>query len=749
MRKLTIEEMQKIALSKGGICLSEEYVNRVSKLLWQCKEGHQWQASAKHVKFGSWCPKCRNTGLLFLRNAQAYAEQHGGKCLSTKWVHNSEKLEWKCKEGHRWQAKYGYLKTNNRWCRECNGKVKTYTIEDLQKFAASKGGKCLSEVYVRGRDKLIWECSQGHIWEARSEHILHNRSWCPTCSRKKKHSLVLANEIAQSKNGQCLSTSYKNSNAPLLWRCEKGHEWESSLSYIKNGNRWCPKCAGINHYTIEDMRAWAKQKGGLCLSREYVNSSTPLQWQCKEGHKWRVAPNNILLQKSWCRRCAGLERKTLKDMQQIAAKRGGACLSTEYKNVGTKLTWQCADGHIWEAKPNTITSQNSWCPQCRGNYTEEKCRFIIEQLTQYSFPPKFFAFSKLKTSNSNTSFLHLDGYCEELNLAFEYNGRQHYKEIPFFHRRPNDFVNQQARDALKVKLCKKNGIKLLVIPYTQRVNLEQFIMQQLLQLGFDLKVSISSISYEDFKPALQKMSALRAIAKSKGGELLSKEYTNVNENLKWRCSKGHTFLKSASEVRHAGRWCNKCSSKRTYTISDMKEIAAERGGKCHSEKYINGKTKLNWECAQRHRFSKNPAEVIIGQWCPTCADKTPITIEELQEVALQNNGKCLSKQYVNNSHKLEWECKKGHRWLGAPKSIRKGHWCKICSYEKNGLQKRGTIEKLQKLALEKEGKCLSTVYEYCHTKYQWECKKGHQWQATASAIKSGSWCRKCNVQKTS
>ncbi len=50
--------MQKIAESRGGKCLSSEYVTNTTKLKLKCKTGHEWIASPKQVKKGSWCPVC-------------------------------------------------------------------------------------------------------------------------------------------------------------------------------------------------------------------------------------------------------------------------------------------------------------------------------------------------------------------------------------------------------------------------------------------------------------------------------------------------------------------------------------------------------------------------------------------------------------------------------------------------------------------------------------------------------------------
>jgi hypothetical protein len=72
------------------------------------------------------------------------------------------------------------------WCPEC-AKVriiasKRWTIEEMQKLAKARGGKCLSKVYLGYRSKLWWECHMGHKWEAVPEKIKKG-SWCLVCAR--------------------------------------------------------------------------------------------------------------------------------------------------------------------------------------------------------------------------------------------------------------------------------------------------------------------------------------------------------------------------------------------------------------------------------------------------------------------------------------------------------------------------------------------------------------------------------------
>lgn len=58
-----------------------------------------------------------------------------------------------------------------------------------------------------------------------------------------------------------------------------------------------------------------------------------------------------------------------------------------------------------------------------------------------------------------------------------------------------------------------------------------------------------------------------------------------------------------------------------WTIDDMRQAAAFRGGKCLSEEMTKGDihTKLEWECQFGHRFKASPALILLGgHWCPEC-----------------------------------------------------------------------------------------------------------------------------------
>ena len=177
------------------------------------------------------------------------------------------------------------------------------TIEDMQRLAASRGGFCLSQAYVRRRVHLEWQCAEGHRWRATPAAIIQ-RTWCPFCARARMYdTLETMQEIAAKRGGRCLSDTYSGTTSPLEWECAKGHRWSAVPRSIKRG-RWCPECARLARaHSIEEMHEVAQQRGGQCLSTAYRNSATPLDWRCAQGHTWPATPNRVL-QGDWCRQCA-------------------------------------------------------------------------------------------------------------------------------------------------------------------------------------------------------------------------------------------------------------------------------------------------------------------------------------------------------------------------------------------------------------------------------------------------------------
>ena len=93
---------------------------------------------------------------------------------------------------------------------------------------------------------------------------------------------------------------------------------------------------------------------------------------------------------------------------------------------------------------------------------ERLCKRVIQRLFKRSFTKIRPDFLKDPTTKRN---LEIDLYNDSLKLDIEYNGIQHYEYTKRFHKTYSDFRRQQERDVLKKRLCKENGILLIVVPY--------------------------------------------------------------------------------------------------------------------------------------------------------------------------------------------------------------------------------------------------------------------------------------------
>ena len=103
--------------------------------------------------------------------------------------------------------------------------------------------RLLSAVHVNSKTKLLWECATGHQWDSCLNHVKNHNTWCPVCARTAWLSLSLAQQHAADLGGLCLSVIYVNSRTPLLWECEAGHRWTATFGAVRHKHTWCLECA--------------------------------------------------------------------------------------------------------------------------------------------------------------------------------------------------------------------------------------------------------------------------------------------------------------------------------------------------------------------------------------------------------------------------------------------------------------------------------------------------------------------------
>lgn len=373
-----------------------------------------------------------------------------------------------------------------------------------------------------------------------------------------------AKELAEEFGGKCLSEieDFKFLT-PLLWECSEGHQWKDKWKNIiersKRSNALCKICFKNKDKQLRAEKQFkivtnlAKKNGGECLSKieHYKSNCSRFLFRCKNNHKWRTQIASIKAG-SWCSFCAGNSILTLEIPKALAAERGGLCLSETYKNARELLTWQCKFGHIWEARYYNIKT-GRWCPTCSTGSYERITRAYLEAIFEKPFPK-----ARPDWLKGNHKNLELDGYCAELNIAFEYNGTQHY--MPISKTKFSRFKQLKIYDKKKQQICKQLGIKLIVIKETiQNPNIKD-IRRQIEKVAKKFNVPMKEIDINEIRFNTDRLKPYSDIAVSKGGKCLSSNYVDAHFKLDWQCKEGHIWKASANGIKN-GNWCKKCSTK--------------------------------------------------------------------------------------------------------------------------------------------------------------------------------------------
>ena len=344
MVRYNLKDCLNIAQLRKGDCLSTEYKSTTTQMIWKCEKEHQWSTTFKIIKKGSWCPECAKiiSGIkrkgkknitITIEYCRILAKEKKGKCLSSIYK-SKKKLLWECEKGHKWESRIDIVQIGS-WCYDCYLLKVKPLIEKYKIHAISKGGECLSDKYIDSKTKLKWKCKRNHIWESKPSI----EYWCKDCSIIDSYIITIEDckKFALNNQGKCLSIEYK-SGFKIKWKCKEGHQWES----VFNGDKytgWCRDCINIKQrkYTIDDCIISANEKDGECLSKEFNNVYTSIEWKCKEGHIFNTKYSHIL-EGSWCGKCWGIGRRLgLLECINWAKKLDGECVSIEYVNKDTKM----------------------------------------------------------------------------------------------------------------------------------------------------------------------------------------------------------------------------------------------------------------------------------------------------------------------------------------------------------------------------------------------------------------------------
>jgi protein-arginine kinase activator protein McsA len=435
-----------------------DYVNNKTKVLIICQEHGEFKQMPSMHKRGTGCPEC------------GFAAKILKKTLTTQQVIE----DFRKVHGDR----YDYSKVN----------------------------------YVNSKMKVLIICQEhGEFWQRPTDHKKGNG--CPECGTKRE-TLTTEEVIADfhEVHGDRYDYSkvdYVNSHTKVSISCPEHGEFSQTPNNHKQGHG-CPRCGGCGRIlTIQELIQDFKKVHGDRYDYSkvvYKRAHIKVTIICPEHGEFLQAPYS---HKSGigCPKCGyicGAKKQSLtteqiiKDFREVHGDRYDYS-KVVYVNDSTKVFIFCPEhGEFWQRAHDH--KRGIGCPSCgKGQISEPLFRECLETIVSRFGDFKFPNIRPDWLRNPETdNRLELDCYNEELELAFELQGTQHYKPLKHWGGQ-KQFVKTIRRDNHKLTECRKHGVQLFRIdnrpvryktPQAKREYYENEIRKCLTKLPEDVKLKL-------------------------------------------------------------------------------------------------------------------------------------------------------------------------------------------------------------------------------------------------------------------
>ena len=302
--------------------------------------------------------------------------------------------------------------------------------------------------------------------------------------------------------------------------------------------------------TPADYHALAEKRGFRWLGLKVPGVRAKTTWECEDGHQWQASFDSVR-RGSGCPVCAGNLPKEPADYHAIAEKRGFRWLGPEVPNTQTRTDWKCAQGHQWQGRYGDI-QQGKGCPICGGRLPKEPADYHALA------DKRGFRWLGPEVSNVRTK----TGWACDRGHEWQTT----YDSI------------QGGRD------CPICGV-------AARAD----------------KKRTSTVAYH-------------GLARERGFRWIGPEVSSVRDRTGWECEQGHQWQTSFDNIRR-GTSCPHCQGRAPLTPADYHALAEERGLRWIGPEVPNNRSKTGWECEQGHQWEAAYSNIQQGSGCPFCWGK--------------------------------------------------------------------------------------------------------------------------------
>ena len=388
-----------------------------TKAWWKCNEcGNSWYSTiaSQNDKIKHGCPYC--SGRLVIKGKTDLLSQFPK--LADEWdfekndvlpdeisAHSSQKVWWRCKEGHSWKAQISN-RTNGSGCPRCN-------VENVNSFCEQSVYFYVKQAFpdaINGDDHIGMEL----------DIFIPSKNIAVEYDGEAWHNSAKKTQIDVRKNILC-----KNHNIELIRIREPKLKPIADCTVFVRENSTANETLddvisklllylGVTDFNVDTQRDTARileqfatkkhqnslsflfpevasewhptKNGNLTPDRMNKRSSHKVWWLGKCGHEWQMAvsdrtrpinydKNGRLHKPQGCPYCSG--KKVLMGFNDLQSKfpeiasewhptKNGELQPADIMAKSSKpFWWKCKNGHEWKASPNTrYYYKNSGCPIC-------------------------------------------------------------------------------------------------------------------------------------------------------------------------------------------------------------------------------------------------------------------------------------------------------------------------------------------------------------------------------------------------
>lgn len=371
----------------------------------------------------------------------------------------------------------------------------------------------------------------------------------------------------------------------------------------------------------------AKELGGACLSEEYVGIGGLLEFACGQGHRWS-ATGKSLRYGHWCPECSFAKmgppgpRYDIQTFKELALSRGGKCLSDEFVALAKKLRWECAKGHEWMASGSSVKYAHSWCPHCHWSTTKNATAAMEEhaRMDEPSLP--LAATCKKEQAGEASPLPNHEAITPSAG------------SLPISTRAPDafEFSEKAAAYANEVEEGRMTAKQAIALLRAQReASKAREASPARLDEPSDDQGGAQAPQDADGAAAPRR----RWVSGPEDGAAARDPLGYVDELGWWHGRPASSMPRRKAAAEAAPPVLDDAPKKRgreRLGLDVFRKIAEGKGGRLLTEAVDSAAQKLEFECAQGHRWLASRAAIKqVGTWCPWCSRQSKGSRSNRQE----------------------------------------------------------------------------------------------------------------------